>query len=605
MLQLAQLGHVGVGAEPAYHRAAGVPNGPRPAQKPAVLPVVPPQREGVFPGLPGLDGGQVPGIHAGCQGGVVHLHPAPALHGFQGRARVVVPLLVVPENVAGGVGHPGQLRNVVGEGRKIGAAPGQLLGAFLQFVHFNRGRAEARQLAIGIGVRLRIGSEPAQLAVVTAAAERGLPGLARGHGGGGRGTHGGAVIVGQGQPGVGQRRGRVHARVFVEVRVGVGDGPAGIEIEDEDGHRSRDGAHLLVTAGHFRREGFGLPAGAYPVGHVHGKAQHAGYLPGGAAQALVRKVEVELAPLPGVGVGENQWRFLAPKGFAGVVHLVEHCQKPLAHQLRKARGQRLAQPGAVFGQGIVARVGESKAVLGAFHGGNEGGRLRQNLPQLLGAGGGGPQLFAHVQQAHQQVAQRAGGGGVHGLQRGLPINLHNGIRRCCRSPAGFQNLGFAVAGGQQAGRPGIGRGQVVAGGPQACAQGRQGLARPAGGFADARQAGQCGIHGQYQAVRTQHHERGGQRRKQQLKIQRERGRGRHRTALRKSRSSLLRPAVAKDSAPGAAWNAIQLVKKQKPQPSWSGFSKHGPHADQQPLSGLAWAFQVFGEELLHVLHFRR
>jgi len=80
LLQLAQLGYIGVGAKPAQHRAAGIADGPRAAQKPAVLPIVPPQRESVFPGLPSLNGGEVALIHASHQGGLVHAHPAPALH---------------------------------------------------------------------------------------------------------------------------------------------------------------------------------------------------------------------------------------------------------------------------------------------------------------------------------------------------------------------------------------------------------------------------------------------------------------------------------------------------------------------------------------------
>ena len=64
LLQLAQLGHVGVGAKPAQHLAGGlVANGPGPAQKPAVLAIVAAQREGVFPGLARSDAGQVAGIH--------------------------------------------------------------------------------------------------------------------------------------------------------------------------------------------------------------------------------------------------------------------------------------------------------------------------------------------------------------------------------------------------------------------------------------------------------------------------------------------------------------------------------------------------------------
>jgi len=307
------------------------------------------------------------------------------------------------------------LDNVIGQGGKIGAAAGQLLGALVQLVDFHGSCTKARQLAVGIRIRLDIGLKPAQLAVVAAAPEGGVPGLAGRHGRRARGSHGGAVGFGQGQPGIIQGRGRFGARVFVEVRVGVGDGSTGVEVEDENGHRSRDGPHLLVAAGHFGRQVFGLPAGLHAVGHIHGQAQHTGGLARVVAQGLVRKIDVVLAPHSRGGVYQHQRRFLAVHRFAGVVYLVEHRQKALSQQLRKALGQGGTEAGAVLCHGIIAGVGEGEAVLGALHSGNEGRGLGQNLPELLGTGNGGPQLLGHVQQAHQQVAQLVGGRGKYGL----------------------------------------------------------------------------------------------------------------------------------------------------------------------------------------------
>ena len=43
------------------------------------------------------------------------LVPAPPLHFFEIESRIVVPLLVVPENPTVGVGHPGEVLDVVGE----------------------------------------------------------------------------------------------------------------------------------------------------------------------------------------------------------------------------------------------------------------------------------------------------------------------------------------------------------------------------------------------------------------------------------------------------------------------------------------------------------
>ena len=45
--------------------------------------------------------------------------PAPAFHLFEGGAGVLVPALVVPEDVAIGVGHPGELRDGVGEDAEL------------------------------------------------------------------------------------------------------------------------------------------------------------------------------------------------------------------------------------------------------------------------------------------------------------------------------------------------------------------------------------------------------------------------------------------------------------------------------------------------------
>ena len=60
--------------------------------------------------------------------GVMDLLPAPALHLFQGCSRVVEPPAVVPEDPARFVGHPCELRDVVGEVAEFGLAfPERLL----------------------------------------------------------------------------------------------------------------------------------------------------------------------------------------------------------------------------------------------------------------------------------------------------------------------------------------------------------------------------------------------------------------------------------------------------------------------------------------------
>ena len=392
-LQAAQLGHVGVGAEPAHHLVGGrVADGPRPAQKPAVLPVVPPQREGVFPGLARGDARQVALVDAGHQLGVVHLLPAPALHFLQPGARVIVPLLVVPEDVARGLGHPGQLGHVVGQRGKVGPAAGQLFGALVQLVNFDGGRAETGQLTIGAHVGLGFGLEPAQGPVAPPHPEGGLPLLPGGHGLLAQGAHGGAVGGRQHVPGVLGRSGGVQAGVFVEIGVGVGEAAVGVEIENEHRHRGRDDAHLLVAPVHFQRQGLGPLAGAHPLGHVQRKAEQAVHGAVGIAQGHVNQVEV----LAGGAVGQAHRHLGLGVGFTGLVHVVHQFNKALLLHFGQALGHARAQAHALSRQCRVAGVEIGVAVLGPFHGGDKGGGLGQNLVEL-------PVLFF---QAALGVAQR-------------------------------------------------------------------------------------------------------------------------------------------------------------------------------------------------------
>ena len=183
-LQLAQLGHVGIGAEPARNGPARVADGPGPAQKPPEFAVVPPQRKGVFPRLARLDASQVARVHALGQRRVVHLHPAPALHGRQVQARVVVPLPVVPENMARGVGHPRELGNVVGQGREVLARAFQLLLHPAHVLHVGVGAVPApHRFARHRGYfGHSLAQKPAVLTVVAAQAHPVVPARAFGQG---------------------------------------------------------------------------------------------------------------------------------------------------------------------------------------------------------------------------------------------------------------------------------------------------------------------------------------------------------------------------------------------------------------------------------------
>src|SRR5579859_221481 len=115
LLKLALFRHVSVRAEPPDDFTRPVPDRYRSGKKPAILPVLGPQRKGVLPGLSALE------TRANLVDdtldviGMMHFLPAPACHVFQGRPSVLVPPLVVPENGASLIRHPRELRNIIGK----------------------------------------------------------------------------------------------------------------------------------------------------------------------------------------------------------------------------------------------------------------------------------------------------------------------------------------------------------------------------------------------------------------------------------------------------------------------------------------------------------
>ncbi len=111
----ATIGDVGVRAEPANDGASLVANGHRPRQMPPHLSVVSPERKRVVEGYAGLEGRLPARDDAIDFVGIVNALPTPAFHLLGRCAGVVVPALVVPEDPAVGPGHPGELRNTVGE----------------------------------------------------------------------------------------------------------------------------------------------------------------------------------------------------------------------------------------------------------------------------------------------------------------------------------------------------------------------------------------------------------------------------------------------------------------------------------------------------------
>src|SRR5262249_34012811 len=85
-------------------------------EEPAVLAVLPTQRERIVPRLPGLGGSLDPCDDTLQVIGMLDFRPVPALHLLEGQACVIEPALVVPRDVAERVTGPGELGDVVGDG---------------------------------------------------------------------------------------------------------------------------------------------------------------------------------------------------------------------------------------------------------------------------------------------------------------------------------------------------------------------------------------------------------------------------------------------------------------------------------------------------------
>ena len=116
LLRLALRGDVGVRAEPADDAPRIIAERESAREEPPIPASMAAQREGVLPGLAARD---VPAELLGDARdvlGVVELLPAPTLHLLERRPGEFEPAPVVPEDVARLVGHPGELRDVVGEG---------------------------------------------------------------------------------------------------------------------------------------------------------------------------------------------------------------------------------------------------------------------------------------------------------------------------------------------------------------------------------------------------------------------------------------------------------------------------------------------------------
>src|SRR4029077_18850750 len=82
-------------------------------KKPSILTIFAPKRKSILPRLTGRERTLDTFHHASHFFGMMDFLPAPPLHFFQRGSSVIVPTLVVPENVTFGIRHPCKLRNGV------------------------------------------------------------------------------------------------------------------------------------------------------------------------------------------------------------------------------------------------------------------------------------------------------------------------------------------------------------------------------------------------------------------------------------------------------------------------------------------------------------
>src|SRR4051794_1677920 len=89
---------------------------------PAHFTIVPAERKRVLPRLPAGDVRLVFGQYSRQFSGILNLLPTPAFHFSRRRTRVSVPTPVVPGYGAIGSRHPGELRDRISQGVKMGFA---------------------------------------------------------------------------------------------------------------------------------------------------------------------------------------------------------------------------------------------------------------------------------------------------------------------------------------------------------------------------------------------------------------------------------------------------------------------------------------------------
>src|SRR5207249_7064933 len=99
--------------------------------------------------------------------GMVNLLPTPSLHLFKGRARVLVPAIVVPEDVTFAIGHPRELWDGVGERAELLLVLTQRLLHFAVLGDISVGTEPAHHFSIGVFDRQSAGKKPSVVSAFT------------------------------------------------------------------------------------------------------------------------------------------------------------------------------------------------------------------------------------------------------------------------------------------------------------------------------------------------------------------------------------------------------------------------------------------------------
>ncbi len=142
----------------------------------------------------------------------------------------------------------------------------------------------------------------------------------------------------------------------------------------------------------------------YLVGDLGGEDEDAGRQAQFVAQRLVDEVEERLLAAPVHAAVQLRRRLVADLGLAGAVDAVEEGREGLAAQFGQPLEQRLADHVAVADERAVGGVDQVEDVVGAGEHGDAGGRLHEQLAEVLAPLFGRPRGLFPL-QARRQLAR--------------------------------------------------------------------------------------------------------------------------------------------------------------------------------------------------------